>query len=318
MSQLSPGVLITETDLSSIAPSQSPVAGGFVGEFSWGPINQPVLISSESEQIQLFGKPTSRNAKHFFGLASYLNYSRTCQVVRVAHVDSGSNTNGAKNATSSGSGLLIKNKEAYDAAREGGGLSSAGSFLAKWAGKLGNSIKVEVCDENRIRLIFTTPYTSSDDYTVGENVTQVINEEVATAIVDSWTPASIGQAGSILNLRQVSGNFQPSDDSDYTAWTISTAYDVGDIIRPATANGFAYEVTTAGTSHTSAPTFPTTIGGSVTDGAGVVYRCITQYGILGETSSNFYHEVNQVINLFENWQYSTSFDGPPGTSSYAA
>jgi hypothetical protein len=317
MTQLSPGVLITETDISNIAPSQAPVAGAFVGEFSWGPIGEPVLTTSESEAVQLWGKPTARTAKHFFGLAQYLNYSRTCQVVRVAHVDSGSNAFGAKNATSSGAGILVKNKTDYANVYETNALASAGSFVAKWAGKLGNSLKIEICDENRTRLVFSSVYVSGEDYEVGETVTQNIDGEIATGIVDSWVDASVGQAGSILNLRQVTGNFQAISSSAYTAWVQSNAYALGAVVRPVTANGFAYEVTTAGTSGGSEPTWPTVVGATVVNG-GVTFTCVTQYGILGDTSDVFYQTVSSVVDLFQEWEYATSFDGPPGTSTYVA
>jgi hypothetical protein len=56
-----------------------------------------------------------------------------------------------------------------------------------------------------------------------------------------------------------------------TAWQASTAYSLGDIVVPTAGleNGFRYECTTAGTSDSSAPTWPTTEGGTVTDGTAV-------------------------------------------------
>lgn len=57
-------------------------------------------------------------------------------------------------------------------------------------------------------------------------------------------------------------------------WTASTAYLVGDVIRPAlVSNGFLYQCTTAGTSGSSQPTFPTTIGNTVSDGS-CVWTCV--------------------------------------------
>ena len=59
-----------------------------------------------------------------------------------------------------------------------------------------------------------------------------------------------------------------------TAWVANTAYVLGDIVVPTTSNGFWYECTTAGTSHaTDEPTWPTTEGGTVTDGTTLVWTC---------------------------------------------
>jgi len=55
----------------------------------------------------------------------------------------------------------------------------------------------------------------------------------------------------------------------------SFAYVVGDVVRPATPNGFLYRATNSGTSGGSIPSFPTTLGQTVVDG-GVTWEC---YGI---------------------------------------
>lgn len=63
----------------------------------------------------------------------------------------------------------------------------------------------------------------------------------------------------------------------YTAWAASTAYALGNYRRPTTVNNLYYEVTTAGTSNSVQPTWPTTIGTTVTDGT-VVWTCRGYYG----------------------------------------
>lgn len=59
---------------------------------------------------------------------------------------------------------------------------------------------------------------------------------------------------------------------DASAWQVSTAYSLGDVVRPTTRNGYVYEVTTAGSTSASEPTWPTTPGNTVVDG-GVTFTC---------------------------------------------
>ena len=50
-------------------------------------------------------------------------------------------------------------------------------------------------------------------------------------------------------------------------WQSGTPYGVGDVIRPARANGFLYECSVAGISANSAPVWPNTNTTTVTDGS---------------------------------------------------
>lgn len=56
------------------------------------------------------------------------------------------------------------------------------------------------------------------------------------------------------------------------AWSSTTAYAIGYNVRPTAANGLKYICTTAGTSGTTQPTWPTTTGGMVSDGS-VIWTC---------------------------------------------
>jgi hypothetical protein len=81
--QLSPGVLVTEKDFSSIVPAVSTSAGAFAGVFPWGPVLDPVTVTSENVLVQRFGKPSDANAQSFFTAANFLSYTNNLLTVRV-------------------------------------------------------------------------------------------------------------------------------------------------------------------------------------------------------------------------------------------
>ena len=136
--QLSPGVNVSEIDLTTIVPAVGTTEGAFVGNFNWGPLDEIRTISSEVELVDTFGKPDNNNFTDFFTAANFLAYARNLRVVRAA------NASTAKNA-SIGNGILIKNSDDYitnyinmEAA------NTAGMFAAKFPGDLGNSLKVSM------------------------------------------------------------------------------------------------------------------------------------------------------------------------------
>jgi hypothetical protein len=59
-----------------------------------------------------------------------------------------------------------------------------------------------------------------------------------------------------------------------TTWLASTAYTVGQVIRPATGNGFLYRCIVAGTSDGSTPTFLTVLGGTTSETGAVRWECV--------------------------------------------
>jgi hypothetical protein len=52
-------------------------------------------------------------------------------------------------------------------------------------------------------------------------------------------------------------------------WAAETAYTQGAVVKPSVANGFYYECSTAGTTVTTEPTWPTTVDETVEDGTAV-------------------------------------------------
>ena len=136
--QLSPGVNVSEIDLTTIVPAVGTTEGAFAGNFAWGPVNEIVSVSNEIELVDRFGKPTSNNFESFFTAANFLSYARNLRVVRAG------NTTSALNATANG-GIAILNRDQYES--EYLDLSAAntyGMFAARYPGDLGNSLKVSL------------------------------------------------------------------------------------------------------------------------------------------------------------------------------
>ena len=83
--QVSPGVNVSEIDLSTVVPSVSTTDGAFVGVFNWGPLEKITLITSELELVDLFKEPDNDTATSFFTAANFLAYGDKLRLVRVAN-----------------------------------------------------------------------------------------------------------------------------------------------------------------------------------------------------------------------------------------
>jgi hypothetical protein len=138
--QISPGVSFSEVDLTTVVPAVSTTAGAFAGPFVWGPVEQRTLVTNEVDLVNKFGKPDGNTATSFFSAANFLAYGNNLQVVRAANGSS-------RNASSNTNNLLtINNVDVYDSSYIAD-LDTV-SFVARYPGALGNSLRVAVWDSN--------------------------------------------------------------------------------------------------------------------------------------------------------------------------
>jgi hypothetical protein len=139
--QVSPGVNVTEKDLTNIVPAVSTSSGGIVITAEKGPIDEITTVTSEQELAEIFGKPTADNFEEWFSAANFLGYGNNLKVVRPI--------TGLLNSVSTGSAVLIKNTadylDTYYSASGAGQVSNIGTWAAREAGTLGNNIKVSLC-----------------------------------------------------------------------------------------------------------------------------------------------------------------------------
>jgi len=137
--QVSPGVLVTEKDLTNIIPAVSTSIAGIVVAAEKGPMDEIVAISSEDEYVRIFGKPDSDTFEYFFSATNFLKYGNALRVVRA--------TTGNVNACASGTAVQIKNTQHYLDIYSGGA-GSVGAWAARESGTIGNNLKVSMCSNS--------------------------------------------------------------------------------------------------------------------------------------------------------------------------
>jgi phage tail sheath protein FI len=176
--QLSPGVNVSEVDLTTIVPSVPTSIGAFAGIFQWGPIDEIVTISDEVNLVDRFFKPYSDNYEYWFSAANFLAYSNNLKVVRAASIAT------TRNAVSNGSAVLIKNDDAYED-NFSNGASTYGEFAARYAGALGNSLQVSLCDANTFTgWAYASQFTSTPGTSTYTSNAGGANDEIHIIVID--------------------------------------------------------------------------------------------------------------------------------------
>ena len=92
---VSPGVKVREVDLTvGRIDGLADQVGAIAGPFAKGPVNEPVLIETESDLLETFGKPYSADAQYEYWMtaSAYLSYGGVLRVLR-SNNDSLSNAN---------------------------------------------------------------------------------------------------------------------------------------------------------------------------------------------------------------------------------
>ena len=178
---VSPSVIVREVDASQAVPAVATSPAAIVGVFQWGPVDEPILVSSEDELVDRFGKPSADTYETFFTAADYLAYANALWVVRA---DNNSNT----------------------------AIAASGAFSAKHPGALGDNIDVHWVTSTgyEYAVTFVGNYTlAEEDMTVltitkkwGQNnffASAPSAGSIHVAVVDRGGNIS-GTAGQVLEL----------------------------------------------------------------------------------------------------------------------
>ncbi len=212
--QVSPGVQVTEKDLTNVVPAVATSIAGIVMAAQKGPTDTITAIASEEELVQIFGEPQSAS-NHFedwMAAAAFLGYGNALRVVRPS--------SGAVNACTSGTALLIKNTTHW---KDGdgttgpysGGAASVGQWAARTAGSWGNSLKITMCPT---ATEFEETFSGATD-TVGV-VEGAVSAGGTSVPIDNGASGSGGEGGAKFNVGDIV-HFQEADGSEYKVTGIS-------------------------------------------------------------------------------------------------
>lgn len=210
--QVSPGINTSEVDLTTVIPSVPTTEGAIAGVFKWGPMDERILVSSEIDLANRFGKPDSDfNAETFFTAADFLAYGNQLFVVRV----------GANTATSQAGANTVA--------------ADAGEITAKYAGSMGDSLKVELIDSTTFGGSATYDAVFDDAPDAGHVHIAVVDEDgmftgTANTVLETFTNISTtagaktatGQTNYIISVLNQRSNYIAAA-TDATGWQAGVA-----------------------------------------------------------------------------------------------
>jgi phage tail sheath protein FI len=293
--QVSPGVNVSEIDLTAIVPAVSSTDGAFAGVFKWGPIEERVLISNEEELVATFGQPNANNFETFFTAANFLSYSNQLYVSRAAE-----NAYNAVAATGSlpSNNALIKGTTDYEATSNTYETAAYANlqFVARYAGALGNSLKVSVC-------------ATEEAYKQNVKAYSGANTDLQNANTSVSFSIAVGSNQGLVSVQELTNTTY----ANLVAADFYSYFNVGDLIEVGnTQTGVQYlqisEITVpvanvAAPDPTSQSTFTITFTDS--------YKQKANYSSVGYANS-------AATVLTRHWEYFNLVDGAPGTSNYVA
>jgi len=298
--QLSPGVNVSEIDLTTIVPAVSTTTGAFAGTFRWGPVEEPTLISTEDELVSLFGKPTANNFETFFTAANFLAYGNQLYISRAASSDANNAVAGANTytANTAKTGKLIKSTENFEY-QYGSQDDTDAEFIAKFPGVLGNSLRISVCptaNAYQSDILVCDGANTFSSNTVA-NVQIAVGSYVANVVITT--------AGDLAGYGY---------DSAVAA---ASKINVGDyILMGDNTSGLQYMKVTGVSSVTSYSTVAASIGQfniSFDD----MFKQRTNY--VSALANGAFGATNTTKKIFtRNWEYYNSVAGAPGISPYVS
>jgi phage tail sheath protein FI len=229
---VSPSVIVREVDASQAVPGVATPPAAMAGVFRWGPTNDPILITSENELVDRFGKPTDNNYETFFTAADYLAYSNALYVVRA---DDGSDKADSTNIVLDANNDIDVDQTVY------------GAFEAKYPGDLGNTLEVAWVTSGGFSSNWITVGDISEDeltptgntvnqQTIDFNSNEVSFEVANTAQLDALAP------GDILVLGNDSVGYQELEVATFAESEVEATFGSGNTAVDAVVS-YVYDIT---------------------------------------------------------------------------
>ena len=170
----SPGILVREVDLTlgQVATS-SDKTGAIVAPFSRGPVDEPVLVSSENDLLRVFGEPspTDRQYESWLTISSYLSYGGIMQIVRADNENLSNGFIGTATATK------INSLEDYEALGYDENIIPGVTIAARNCGSWANGVKVAIIDGKADQVL--PVFGGAGAAVIGDSIIQNISKEAA-------------------------------------------------------------------------------------------------------------------------------------------
>lgn len=196
--QLSPGVNVTEIDLTSIVPAVATSTGAIAGIFNWGPVNERTLIDTETKLVSMFGQPDATNYETWFTASNFLSYGNSLFVVRAANTSPiAGATVAARNAYANigtvSTNPVVLNKTDFES--KIGTFDTNVMFVAKYPGAMGDSLTVSVIDSQSVYSsnLYAAGLASPSAIDVTANVSIQVGSNTAVVYFKANTSASVTQ-----------------------------------------------------------------------------------------------------------------------------
>ena len=216
----SPGIVVREVDLTvGRVDTASDKVGALVGPFAKGAVDLPILVETEQDLLDNFGKPYSadKHYEYWMVASSYLAYGGALRVVRADDDD-------LKNAFSGTAGSIkIKSTDHYiDLVYDGSTITGV-TVAARNPGSWANNLKVALIDSQADQILTFSALPAN--IAVGYGITQNVPADTVLAGAGTTTKLDGFFKGIVTGVDATAKTIDVKFLSHTSAAGVSTAKD---------------------------------------------------------------------------------------------